>query len=128
MPTTHSEEHTSDRNWFNTALQVLENIYDTRPNGSEIAAHYQWLLKPGGTSPIDITAVGRGLDEELPIAFDNRALVRFIRLFAQSVSTPFTWVEFECFYSWNKAGMGRTKEMVAKGKFTPFTGYSEEGQ
>lgn len=124
----HSEEFTSDRNWFNTALQVLENIYDTRPNGSELAAHYEWVLNPGGTVPINISAVERGLEEELPIAFTNRAMVRFIRFFAQSARTPFAWVDFDCFYWWEGPGEGRKKDMVAKGKFTPFTGYGGKVQ
>ena len=85
-------------------------------------------MNPGGTSPINITAVGRGLEEGLPIAFTNRAMVQFIRNFAQSVRSPWAWVEFECSYSWDEPGKGRTRDLVAKGKFTPLTGYSEEGQ
>ncbi|KAL8748928.1 MAG: hypothetical protein Q9184_007018, partial [Pyrenodesmia sp. 2 TL-2023] len=60
-----SAELVPDRNFLSTALQILEDIYKTRPDASEIVTTpYVYTSSPLDFSPnftaLNVSAVGRG--------------------------------------------------------------------
>lgn len=124
-----------DRNFRDTALFILEDIYNTRPNASEIVtAPYVYTVDGRPFFPIltalNISAVGRGREAGLPITFDNAALVmftRFIGLFAPGIDGPgndrraYAWCRFQCQLAWKREGEAVAHAwVVAEGNFTAF--------
>lgn len=96
-----SEDLVSERDFLVTALQVLQHIYDTRDNRSEIVTNWVWDLDPPSSTPLNISAVGRGLEEGLPITFTNSAMVLFVRWLGQ-ISRAHKWEIFRCHYGWRE--------------------------
>ncbi|KAL8685584.1 MAG: hypothetical protein Q9218_007670 [Villophora microphyllina] len=122
----HSSEHVTDYNFLITALQTMENIYDTSPNFSQAITNYAWVTYDPTVS-LNISAVGRGLEEGLPITFTNGAMVLFLRWLAQISHEQGTWrwVEFSCFFYWQQGPERQVQNfLVAEGNFTAFRGYN----
>ena len=71
---------------------------------------------------LNISAVGRELEEGLPITFTNSAMVLFVRWLAQVYGRrPFHWCRFRCHFIWSELGGGELKDwVVAEGSFGPF--------
>ncbi|KAI4130892.1 MAG: hypothetical protein LQ338_001489 [Usnochroma carphineum] len=94
-----SEELVSDRAFFVTALEVMEDIYYNNPNRSEIVTSYTGHYRPRIPPPLNISAVGRGLEPGIPTTFTNAAMVRFVRWLGQ-ISRAHRWETFGCYIGW----------------------------
>ena len=107
-----------------TLLEIQENIFSTLPNrgpGSQVPVdHYFWKLNLPNPIPLDISAVGAGLETGSPIAFTTDKLVLFVRWLGQ-IDYPFRWLEFQCSFGWRRKGE-RTlrRDVVAEGSFEAF--------
>ena len=125
-----SEHLVPNRNFLITGLQILEDIYNTRKNASELVMNYVYTSSPLDLSPnftaLNISAVGRGREAGLPITFDNAALVLFIRFLGQVTPRPsgplfvgraYSWYKFQCQFSWERDGESESF-VVAEGNFT----------
>ncbi|KAL8652058.1 MAG: hypothetical protein Q9210_002908 [Variospora velana] len=81
-----------DRNFLVTTLHILNDIYDTRPNSTEVAPNYTYKTSPDDFTPnftaLNISAVGQGREVGLPITFDNGALALFVRFLGQMTPRP----------------------------------------
>ncbi|KAL9018872.1 MAG: hypothetical protein Q9185_003843 [Variospora sp. 1 TL-2023] len=125
-----SIELVPDRNFLVSNLQVLHDIYDTRPNSSELATSYIYKTVPDAFVPnftvVDISAVGRGREVGLPITFDNGALALFMRFVGEVTPRPsgpegegkaYKWVRFICQFSWRMENGTDESFTVAEGRF-----------
>ena len=120
-PDNRQPDYVSTYNFLMTCLEVAENIFHTLPNrgvGTQVAVdNYYW---DGPTVPINISAVGKGLDNRLPIAFTSHRLILFVRFLGQ-IGRPFRWCNFECHFGWTKKGERRRRvDVVAEGRFEAF--------
>ncbi|KAL8918426.1 MAG: hypothetical protein Q9208_007331 [Pyrenodesmia sp. 3 TL-2023] len=120
-----------DRNLLVTTVLILEDIYNTRPNASEIVTTpYVYTSGPDDLSPnftaLNISAVGRGREAGLPITFDNAALVMCMSFLGQVTPRPrelgsdgrtYRWFRFQYGISWRWEGEDRYDD-VAEGNFT----------
>ncbi|KAL8901983.1 MAG: hypothetical protein Q9207_004926 [Kuettlingeria erythrocarpa] len=128
-----SSQLVPDRNFRDTALFILGDIYNTRPNASEmLTAPYVYTIdqRPfiSNITAMNISAVGRGREAGLPITFDNAALVMFMQflgLMAPGVDGPgserraYAWCKFQCQFAWKQEGEQVAHAwVVAEGNFT----------
>ncbi|KAI4177633.1 MAG: hypothetical protein LQ346_007621 [Caloplaca aetnensis] len=88
----------SDRKFLVSALWVLDDIYHTRNNGSEVVRNYQFGggVDFGYPPILNISAVGRGRDPASPFAFNNAAMALFIAYLGQ-ISRARRWETFGCY-------------------------------
>ncbi len=110
-----SEELVPDRDFTVPLIEVVENIYNNRNNGSELVREYAW---PNNAIGLRIGAIQGGLEEGLPITFTNRLMVRYSRWLGQ-VYKPHKWTKFQCIYGWFINGKIHNF-VIAEGNFTSF--------
>ncbi|KAL8935941.1 MAG: hypothetical protein Q9216_005184 [Gyalolechia sp. 2 TL-2023] len=118
----HSEEFLPDQNYLVTGLYTLENIYHTHRNVSEVVTNYvyDYTSEPYNSTVLNISAVGRGREEGLPITFDYWWLVTFIRFFVEaSRGVTYKWLTFGCYFLWLQESGDSENFPVASGNFTP---------
>ncbi|KAL8668420.1 MAG: hypothetical protein Q9168_006944 [Polycauliona sp. 1 TL-2023] len=112
-----STEVVPDRQFTTPLLQALEQIYNYRPNRSEIVKHYS--STGNNETGLRMEAVQEGLDAKLPIAFNNHALVLFTRWLGQTLPAR-EWITFACLYGYD-VGVGRPRVLaVAVGNYTAY--------
>lgn len=115
-----SEEVISEHDFVVPLLQIVANIYENHNNGSELVTSYAWPNRPhnpGGG--LTIRAIGRGLEEGLPITFNYSALVLFTRWLGQRYK-PYKWTKFQCIYTWKEGEGEREIFTVAEGNYTSY--------
>lgn len=125
-----STELVPDRNFLVSTLQALYDIFDTRPNSSELATNYIYKTALDEFVPnftvVNISAVGRAREVGLPITFDNGALALFMRFLGEMTPRPegpegegkaYKWVRFVCFFSWMRENGTSEPVTVAEGRF-----------
>ena len=118
----HSKELVSDRSYIMSALSLVEHIYDTNSNYTELVKNYQ--RKPHVQFPraasFNISAVGRGQEEGIPVTFNNDAMVLFIRWLAQTSdrNRTYRWATFDCVFNWRQPDGELQRFVVAEGNFT----------
>ncbi|KAL8707325.1 MAG: hypothetical protein Q9220_007637 [cf. Caloplaca sp. 1 TL-2023] len=119
-------------NFYITALQIQEKIYYTlSENASTVIEHWICDTTPGYPTPLNVTAVGRGLDDPSSslYAFTGKALVRFVRWLGQVDRQPREWEFFRCYFitvdEGERGGFQRVE--VARANFTAFRGYGGGG-
>ena len=118
----HSKELVSDRSYIMSALILVEHIYDTNSNYTEPVQNYelQHRVQYPWFAQFNISAVGRGKEEGLPITFNNGAMVLFIRWLAQTSdrNRTYRWATFDCVFNWQQPGGEQQRFVVAEGNFT----------
>ncbi|KAL8989178.1 MAG: hypothetical protein Q9177_001879 [Variospora cf. flavescens] len=125
-----STELVPDRNLLVSTLLILHDIYDTRPNSSELATKYIYKTAPDDFVPnftvVNISAVGRGREVGLPITFDNGALALFMRFLGEVTPRPsgpegegkaYKRVSFIFYFSWRTENETSESFPVAEGRF-----------
>ena len=112
-----------------TILEVEEYIYHTLLN-SDIAAKEplpSFYFPAAAPLPFNITAVGRGLEKDLPFTFTVDHLVHFMT-FLGLTDVPFRWLEFEFVIVVDeRAGYEHNVESVAVGRFEPIIFKPDDG-
>ena len=118
----HSTELVSDREYIMSAVILVENIYDTNSNYTELVQNYErkQRVQLPWWAQFNISAVGRGKEEGLPITFNNGAMVLFIRWLAQTSNRnrTYRWATFDCIFKWQQADGEVQRFVVAEGNFT----------
>ena len=135
----HSSEVTTDYWFLLTLLSIEANIYDFYRNWSSTVENYVVKraspTRPPSSTPLNISAVGRGREPDIPVTFNYGALVLMLRWLGQTsgsrrpdmVPRTWKWVEFECVFWWREhAGGNSSVYTVAIGNFTP-SGYPSIG-
>ena len=135
----HSSELTTDYWFLLTLLSIEANIYDFYRNWSSTVDNYVFKRanppRPSLSTPLNISAVGRGREPDIPITFNYGALVLMLRWLGQTsgsghskmVPRTWKWVEFACVFRWKEHAGGNSSDYtVAVGNFTPY-GYTNVG-
>ncbi|KAL8998043.1 MAG: hypothetical protein Q9169_002811 [Polycauliona sp. 2 TL-2023] len=99
-----------DRLFTVPLLWALEDIYANRPNQSEIVKSYAYK------DVLTFDAVGEGLNETQPTAFNTRALVLFIRWAGQVLSAR-KETTFECHFGFDFGKPSQRQFLVATAKY-----------